>query len=604
MNLTKEKILKILEKVKNKKIIQEIDFYCFKNLISYFSIQNLLILLILNHAIHYGHTCLPIKYFFTNHLLQKKIVQLKKFWELFKNLEFWKKKKQKKIPYIIKKNMVYLFRYWEIEKNIIFFLKRTNPNYLNKIKKFKKEYQNICKNFLDSQQKISLGILLLNKISFLIGGPGTGKTTLIAYFLMIIIKTKTRPLHIALTALTGKATFQLYETIQTFFFKKKKYNFKKKNFISSMTLHKLLDKKENSLNKLKIIQKKKIDILIIDESSMIDIQMMSLICKKISKKTKIIFLGDINQLPPIEMASILKEICFKACNQYNKKFSQHLYNLTNEKVIISKNISFQNLKNSITILKKNYRFKENKQIIYITKILEEKKKITLNNLNYFKNTQNFLYKNIKTSKCFYKMLKKIKKLYKKHWKYIKKSKNIKEILRNFHKKRILCVTNEGYFGTIFLNNFLDNYFYEKYTQIKKYNKKINKIWYHGKVIIITKNNTKLKLFNGTIGICLIHKKKYKIFFYSENNSLIFYDPFLITNFKSAWVITIHKSQGSEFNQIILIFPNYHTNLLTKELFYTAITRTKKKILIYINPKILLKTLNTTQKKYSGIHQYI
>ncbi|WP_343126456.1 exodeoxyribonuclease V subunit alpha [Buchnera aphidicola] len=602
MLLSKKNFLRILKKSKIKKIIQEIDFYCIKTLLPYFSIKKLLIILILNYESNKGNTCLSIKYFSKNHILKKKIQKLQYFWNIIKNIKLWNNKKN--LPYIIKKKYIYLSRYWKQEKKILKFFKNKTINYTRILKKYSKIYKNFNFKNIDKKQKLAIGIILFHKISFLIGGPGTGKTTILAYILIILIKTTTHTLKIALTALTGKATTHLTNTIYKILHKQKFSSLENKKYlITANTLHKTLLIQKNFIINKKYKKKINFDLLIIDEASMLDTNIMEILCQRISLHTKIIFSGDINQLQPIETASILKEICYFAKNTYNPIFSQYISIFTKQKLKICKKISEKNIKNSIVILKKNYRFNTNNMVIKFTKILENKKKIFLKDLIFLKNTKNFILSDISTEFYYKKMLKSIKNLYQKHWKLIKKKNNnfplnIKKILKNFQKNRVLCAIKDGYFGEKFLNNFLDNIFFQK----NNLSQKKSKIWYHGKIILITKNNFKLKLFNGIIGICILYKKKYKIFFQSSNNTIFSINPILIKNFQSAWVMTIHKSQGSEFKNVILIFPNKYYSIMNKELFYTALTRTKKKIKIYINNKIMLKIINNIKKKKSGLHK--
>ena len=126
--------------------------------------------------------------------------------------------------------------------------------------------------------------------------------------------------------------------------------------------------------------------------------------------------------------------------------------------------------------------------------------------------------------------------------------------------------------------------------IKEYLYANNRIWYIGKPIIITKNNRYLNLSNGDIGITNLNSKKKLQVCFLKNNETEQYIPIdLLENYETAWCITVHKSQGSEFNHTTLILPNKNLEILNQEILYTAITRARKKLNIFSNKKIFIKT---------------
>ncbi len=139
--------------------------------------------------------------------------------------------------------------------------------------------------------------------------------------------------------------------------------------------------------------------------------------------------------------------------------------------------------------------------------------------------------------------------------------------------------NNGIFGTKMLNKLITNILTEE-------NLIPNKKYYHGMPIIITENNYFLELYNGDIGIIIeIEPDNFQACFKIKGEIKSF-DLNLIYNFAPNYAITIHKSQGSEFKGVFLIIPPEKNFLLSKKLFYTAITRAKEKLIIWLNNDIL------------------
>ncbi|WP_075432088.1 exodeoxyribonuclease V subunit alpha [Buchnera aphidicola] len=596
----------ILKKAKEKKFLNNIDFYCCTLLIPKTISEIKLVILYLSYSANCGHSCLPINLFQKKKIFKKKNI-FKKLWSTILNKKNWFNVVLNSpfcsngtivTPLVIQENRIYLYRYWNAEKKIIKFI-LNHKKKIKKTKKNKKLFQMHCTKNIDKIQKIAIGVMILNHISFILGGPGTGKTTIITYLIIFFIKLK-KKINIKLAAPTGKAAARITEVVYKILtFSELTKKEKKKIPKKGQTLHRLLgvQKDTNEIYSYQYTKKKlsNIDILIIDESSMIDLYMMENITNVISKKTKIIFLGDLNQLPPIEVGSIIKEICKKANNKFSAIFSKKLEEITQQKTKIDSCKYPSNINNTMIILKKKYRFNKKSGIGILSAALEKKKYIDFS-LIIKKKYKNIFWEKINQNNNYFFMLKEILKIYQGYWKYIQKKHNPKKILEYFNKSRILCALLDGPFGVKIINQFI-----ERNIKLKNI-KKTKDHWYHGRPIMITANNPTLKLFNGEIGICLLNQnEKLKVFFLSYTDKIKKIDPFLIENFEIAWSTTIHKSQGSEFFYVILIFPNYISKILSKELIYTGITRAKYNIKIYADFNILKKIINWKKKRYSGIH---
>ncbi|WP_339043502.1 exodeoxyribonuclease V subunit alpha [Buchnera aphidicola] len=600
-------MLNIIKNLLKKKKIKLIDFYYAKNISKKNDPLILIISIYISFQLRKGNTYVSLKKIFKDMFFSKKILKkIKIKYNLKKIKNYLLKsdsigKKNTNYPLIIEKNYLFLNKIWNIEKNIYNFL---NKKYELKKYKYSKWKKILNKNFfkkLNTEQKNAIILCLLNKFTFIIGKPGTGKTTIISiiiYFFLKLSKNK----KIILTAPTGKASAILLESIK----KNKlllKINKKFKKYIpnSSFTIHDFF--KINLYNENNIFYKKKkvqANILIIDESSMIDIFMFDKIINLIYKNTQVIFIGDNYQLPSINIGSILNDIYifflknkninlylnFKECIK-NKKFNQKFY---------KKNIF---LKNKICILNKQYRYKKKSDIDICSKIIKKFKKNKIKKIinNKYKNFKFFIIKNKK--KIYLKITKKIFLLYKNYFKMVINKQSIKKILEEFNRIRILCILKKGWYGVKGINKIFKFFIKKKkITYFKKINKKE---WYIGKPIIIKKNLKNIKLFNGSIGITLLDKKnEMKIFFLMPNNSIKIIPINIIKKYKTTWAITVHKSQGSEFNHIILILPLKKNKIMSREIIYTAITRAKKYVWIYSKKNIFIKYIKNRIIKKSGL----
>lgn len=599
----------LLKKAVIMKIIRPIDFY-FSQFISKKNTILMLVAACVSYENKNGHIFLPIEYFEKNHffsttntkfiqkilnILEKKINWLE---ELLQHNSV--SNGSDSTPLVLFKKKIYLYKMWKSEINILKFLNEKNKNKKVNNKKFSKILDNLFPEKFKNTQKIAVALTLIKNITFIIGGPGTGKTTTILKIIIALIKTAKKSIKIQLSAPTGKATTRLNEIIENNIFDIY-LSQKEKTYLpcSAITIHQLLGfqkisqksffNKNNRLN---------LDVLIIDETSMIDILMIEKIFDAVSKNTKLIFIGDHNQLCPIDAGSILKSIARYSNNGYNHKTLLNLEKLTNYKIAnkINEN-KINSINNNICILKKNYRFKKNSGIYILSNAISNKKINIFEEL--FNNSiQNVFFYEINSMENYQKMIENISLNYKKFWEKIYKKEKIQNIIETFQYHQVLCVLRDGIFGANILNKKIEEEMYKK--DMIKYFYINNKIWYVGKPIMINSNNQLLDVFNGNIGITnMSNKGVLQVSFLKEKN-IINIPINILRNYETAWVITVHKAQGSEFMNTSLILPNVDSNILNKDVLYTGITRSRNILNIFSNKKIFIKTALKNIKKNNFI----
>jgi len=425
-------------------------------------------------------------------------------------------------------------------------------------------------------------IFKYSNLVFLQGGPGTGKTTLIINLILELLKIDNF-LNIGLSSPTGKATARLKESLK----EKKNISFSKfLDQIEFQTLHRWILNSQNKSLKLKF-KLKELDIFIIDEMSMVNIDLVESALSLLANDCKIILVGDKNQLSPINNCSIwnyLFEYCensaIKSCVvNLNKSYRnigdvelisslifKNDYSLFNQKI---KELEKDNKSNEVTITKS--RRKD------IPKNLFFSIKHHLNKLNL--STSNL-------SKKIYMFDKDIDNL------LIYEKDLVNKLFLDLQSHLILCEKNSGIWGVEYLNEIVLG-------QKKPYDfKTLNE----GVPIMCTKNNNELGLSNGDIGVLIGLKNERKYLFrkFNDNNEeiVVLIDPSNLENVVPAIAITIHKSQGSESEKVSILWSqNYRRNQYKKEmkkkdenifcrdnferrLLYTAVTRAKKFLDIY------------------------
>ena len=180
--------------------------------------------------------------------------------------------------------------------------------------------------------------------------------------------------------------------------------------------------------------------------------------------------------------------------------------------------------------------------------------------------------------------------------YVKavENKNIEEIFNQLSRFRILCSINSGPFGVDEINKTIEKTLFPETATAT---------FYTGRAIMITKNDYSLNLFNGDIGVIIKEGGEFKAYFRGAGEEgFISYNPSALDEYTTAFAISIHKSQGSEFDKVFMILPPEQNRILTKELLYTGITRAKKECTVIASKKIFTTAAKTKIIRRSGLKE--
>ncbi|HUH18737.1 exodeoxyribonuclease V subunit alpha [Albibacterium sp.] len=502
-----------------------------------------------------------------------------------------------KQPFVLYKSKLYLQRYFVYEtiilKRIQALIESESEDLANRIDLINKHRELISNLFpngtslegLSPDEAVDWQLVatifgLLNNFTIVTGGPGTGKTTTVSKILELL-KTINPDIRIGLAAPTGKAAMRLSESLQG---------------AQPTTIHRMLKTvygsihfKHNQQNPLKY------DIVIIDEASMIDVALFAKLLDAIGTNTRLILLGDKDQLSSVEAGSLFRDLCQTQekvnLMSANKIELINSFIVNNESKLTEKFISkepLHPLESHIIELKRSRRFDSRKGVGKFSKA------IITNNLSQIKEFLNIGYDEqvyIDTSynsDVFGNFVRAYKA-------YIDEE-NILSALHKFNNLRVLCAVREGKSGLYNIN-----------TEIESFLKTEGLIdnqseFYMNRPIIITKNYYDLGLYNGDIGIIRPDSNNNMMAWFEDSEKqLKAVSPQLIVESETVYAMTIHKSQGSEYEEVLVVLPDREdTHILTRELLYTAVTRAKSSVIIQSSESVILSTTGRTVKRASGI----
>ena len=493
-------------------------------------------------------------------------------------------------PLYWEKPRLYLYRHYYYERQVAqyFSQKRKDKEiHLEKIHDFllQKDYK-----FMGEQQKLALWMAMLRPFLIISGGPGTGKTTTLAK--IIEAKLAMEPsLKIALSAPTGKATKRMQEILLS-----QKIAVNK---LSIQTIHRLLKQTRDgshyghhSKNPLVL------DTLVIDEASMLDLSLMYHTLEALGEETQLILIGDPQQLSSVEAGSILSELS-SLYSHLSPSFAKKLQPFFSQTLETQKEGNL--LENTYLRLKQNFRFSETSGIAKFaqvidqgTEIAEEKnKKEVLSKIYQGKFTDINYYENDSYSETFFSL---VENSFRHCFDHIESP---EKILAALQKLAILTPFRHGRYGTLTLNQKIQKYLVKK----NIFPKTKNQLGYYP--ILINNNNYNLSLYTGDHGLVYPFQDTTMVCFREEDKKTRHLPLALLPSYEKAFAMTIHRSQGSEFEHVILILPDTKENIfLNRELIYTACTRAKKKLSIFTKKDVLETAIEKKASRQSTLGERI
>jgi len=500
-------------------------------------------------------------------------------------------------PLIFDNGCYYLNRYYQYELSVSSFI-RKRVNIYNDISESKDDI-NIAfpKNEISGMinwQKIAAILAMRAKFAVISGGPGTGKTTTIGKVLTLLLK-QNPDLRIKLVAPTGKAADRLNESIK---------KFKQDSDVDKKILENIPETAETIHRFLGIYSKKlkfdkfsnaPIDLLLIDEASMVSLPLFAKTFEALSDECRVILLGDKDQLAAVENGNVLKDITSSNnINSFSAQFADCVSQITDNKlsVDISKNKTL--IEDCTVHLEYSWRFNSESGIGELSKFINNSDEKTNKEdlINLFAKYDDINIEDLEIND----FLKSFCQEHLVEYKRVLNSNNIAKSFETLSKYRVLCALNDSDYGVKNVNKMIEKYLF---------NNSLSTNFYHGQPILITVNDYNLNLMNGDVGIILKdNNNELKAYFKGKDNEFIDISPSNLGGYTTAFAISIHKSQGSEFDNIFIVLPKKDNRILTKELIYTAVTRAKKTCSIISNNSLLFDVSIRRILRQSGLTKRI
>ncbi|QSH40194.1 exodeoxyribonuclease V subunit alpha [Lentisphaerota bacterium ZTH] len=464
-------------------------------------------------------------------------------------------------------------------------------------------------------QQVAIAAALRNRLTVISGGPGTGKTTVAAAIAALVLEQDAET-AILLCAPTGKAQARLQESVKSQFagFNCSENIKKLLDNLPVSTIHRLLGSRPGStvsrFNENNLLNA---EVVIVDEASMISQRLMKALFAALPEGCKVILLGDMQQLASVESGMVLKDFCQAAGqNRFTGDFIDDCRQVFSPGEILPEPAAQTEdfLANCVVELKSNHRFSsnrglglaaaavrtlpENAELIEVERIIHAMRsdktgEIALESLP--------VWQEQKFERAVVEYFNEMQVDFggqSHRFADYHKHKDVRTAYEMFNKFRFLCVHRRGFYGVHNINRILERHMYEISS---------GREFYHGKPLIINENCHAMRLYNGDTGmVWTAEDGTLKAFFppLEEGAEFRCFELGIIPSFSSAYALTVHKSQGSGFQHILVITPDSESPLLTREMIYTAITRAEKRAVIWADAELLTAALMTPTSRCSNL----
>ena len=506
-------------------------------------------------------------------------------------------------------NRLYSARYWQFEQDI----KAGIAARLSPVPLDDEQYQRVSDLWpalFNSKpaaeqdwQQVATALSLNQRFAIISGGPGTGKTYTIARLLMAMQSAWNGELSIMLTAPTGKAAQRLSESIDaalsTFMGNEPLARLGDKVRQQAMTLHRLLGMPRWGINcRVNADRPLNADVVVVDESSMIDLALMARLFRALSPDTRIILVGDPNQLPSVEAGNVLGDILAaidkSACDTVSASAAAQFAKLCPHLPALDTNksdspdchftlINAQRFGGDLAEAAGAISAGDAQTLVDSLDVVKPQSVV---------NTEG-------VARCEPQSLEKqFAHTVKACFEPINQAGSLSDAMQALQNVRWLTPFRQGEFGAIALNERIETLMSPTGSAGQ---------FYRGKPIMVVENHYSLRLFNGDVGIVWpAANGQLKAWFVGDNGAFRAVPLTRLPRFETVYAMTIHKSQGSEFAQLLLCLPEPPSKqaaaICTRELVYTGLTRAKRGCVIMAEPSTLRNAVALQQRRKTGVKQ--
>lgn len=446
-------------------------------------------------------------------------------------------------------------------------------------------------------QRVAVATVIHNRhqgrrLTLITGGPGTGKTTTVARLLaLFLMHQEVKPERIRIVAPTGKAADRLASSLRNAVAEKSEgnrddlaacpLNLRREIPTTATTIHKLLGANPAS-GTLRATAEEPLalELLILDEASMVDPVLLAAVLAALPPQAHLVLIGDPHQLTSIESGSLLPDLC-KLCGAGGGYDDETLAALAPLNLPLPKDAKAPALRSLTASLRHNFRAEKSPALVALANAILAGDVSAAMQTAQVKGSTWLLSGNPR------QLVERIIA----HAGQVQQCPDLESALVKLGSVQVLSAQRQGSWGAQTLCQVVDDSMCPDQSRSS---------WYQGRAVLITANDPTRGLMNGDVGLCWPVDGELLVHFPRPDGILSFSTADLPSH-ESAWAITIHKSQGSEYAQVHAVLPTSPDHpLCIRELLYTAVTRASARVAIWSSPEVFATAIQTTGARRSGL----
>jgi exodeoxyribonuclease V alpha subunit len=441
-------------------------------------------------------------------------------------------------------------------------------------------------------QKIAAATALLRRLCIVSGGPGTGKTTTVVKVLALLLALHPA-LRVALAAPTGKAATRLQGSLRDQLAGLPvAAEVKARLPAEAYTVHRLLGHRPGRVSfRHDREHPLPYDLVVVDEASMLDVALATKLVEALPDDGRLILLGDKDQLSAVETGTVFANLC--ATRGMGAEMRESVEALTDETLPETEIGAAQGLFDAVVWLEQGHRYARGGAIgVLVERVREGDAEAVLAWLSGRPGGEvgsEVLWQD--TVPGAEPLAAILIQGYAEYLDAVQSGAPPEVVLAAFERRRVLCTVREGEQGTARLNALLTEHFCARLGAPPS-----GASWYAGRPVLITANDYTVRVFNGDVGVALPGPEGRFVVHFPHLGGTRPLAPSRLPEHETAFAMTVHKAQGSEFERAEVVLPARDSRVLTRELLYTALTRARASVRLWARAAVLRDTITRRSPK--------
>ncbi len=450
-------------------------------------------------------------------------------------------------------------------------------------------------------QRLAAFVAARGRLAVISGGPGTGKTTTVLRILALLqlqaLACGQRPLRCLLLAPTGKAAARLSESLRRGLPALPVPQAIRDSIpLEATTIHRALGARMRGMPRFRHGPQRPLpaDVVVTDEASMIDLSLMCALAEAVPAAARLVLLGDRSQLASVEAGAILGDLCNLGGQPRGRSsgLQRAAYELGGVALPVEEPAPC-GMQDCVVRLQRSYRFAAGGGIAALARAIDEGDAASAEAQLLNPQQGELRWTALAEGDGLDQLLERelLDEL-----QAPLQAESPAQALRALERRRVLCAHHRGRLGVQRVNQRVRQLLAAR-GQVPAQGE-----WYAGRPVMVTRNEHSLQLYNGDLGLALERTGELRVHFSAPDGGTRAIHPARLPPCATAYAMTVHKSQGSEFQRVLLLLSTRVSPIMTRELLYTGITRARKQVWLAGSPEVLRAAIRRRVRRGSGLRE--